>query len=70
VRGSRRGEVEFFFKLNRRIMHQQIIERDPALFEETSLEQFPVVAPGGRIENKMEAVGGVPSGSVAIPACT
>lgn len=28
--------------LNRRIMHQQIIERDPALFDETSLDEFLV----------------------------
>jgi hypothetical protein len=47
--------------LNRRIMHQQIIERDPRLFDEMSLDQFLVVAPGGRIENKVEAVGGVNS---------
>lgn len=45
--------------LNRRIMHQQIIERDPALFDETSLDGFLVVAPGGRVENKTEAMGGV-----------
>jgi hypothetical protein len=46
-------------ELNRRIMHQQIIERDPALFQEVSLDQFLVVAPGGRVENKAEAVAGV-----------
>jgi hypothetical protein len=46
-------------ELNRRIMHQQIIERDPGLFQERSLDQFLVVAPGGRIENKAEAVAGV-----------
>lgn len=45
--------------LNRRIMHQQIIERNSALFAETALDEFLVVAPGGRIENKTEAMGGV-----------
>lgn len=55
---SRASEI---IELNRRIMHEQIIERNPTLFEEVSLHQFLVVAPGGRIENKVEAVGGVNS---------
>ena len=46
-------------ELNRRIMHQQIIERDSGLFRETSLDQFLVIAPGGRIETKAEAIRGV-----------
>lgn len=45
--------------LNQRIMHQQIIERDAALFDESSLEQFLVVAPGGRIEDKTQSMRGV-----------
>lgn len=53
---SRAAEI---IELNRRIMHQQIIERDAALFDENSLEQFLVVAPGGRIEDKRQAMGGV-----------
>jgi hypothetical protein len=53
---SRASEI---IELNRRIMHQQIIERDAALFQEVSLEQFLVVGPGGRIEDKTAAVGGV-----------
>ena len=53
---SRAAEI---IELNRRIMHQQIIERDAALFDESSLEQFHVVAPGGRIEDKTQAMGGV-----------
>lgn len=48
-------------ELNRRIMHQQIIERDPSLFREVSLDQFLVVAPGGRVEDRAEAIGGVKS---------
>jgi len=46
-------------ELNRRIMHEQIIERNADLFAEHSLEQFLVVAPGGRIEDKAQAMGGV-----------
>ncbi|MEX2376182.1 MAG: nuclear transport factor 2 family protein [Dehalococcoidia bacterium] len=53
---ARASEV---IELNRRIMHAQIIERDADLFQEVSLEHFLVVAPGGRIENKAEAMGGV-----------
>lgn len=48
-------------ELNRRIMHQQILERDSRLFQNVALEQFLVVAPGGRIENKTEAIEGVNS---------
>jgi predicted nucleic acid-binding protein len=46
-------------ELNRRIMQEQIIERDAQLFQDVALEQFLVVAPGGRVENKADAVGGV-----------
>ena len=46
-------------ELNSRIMHQQILARDPALFEGVALEQFLVVAPGGRIEDKATVVAGV-----------
>jgi hypothetical protein len=53
---SRAAEI---IELNRRIMHQQIIERDSGLFRETSLDQFLVVAPGGRIETRAEAIRGV-----------
>lgn len=53
---SRTSEL---IELNRRIMHEQIIERDPSLFQDISLAQFLVVAPGGRIETKDEAIHGV-----------
>lgn len=45
--------------LNSRVMHQQILARDPSLFQEVALDQFLVVAPGGRIEDKAMAVAGV-----------
>lgn len=59
---SRAQEV---IELNSRIMHQQILARDPSLFREVSLDQFLVVAPGGRIEDKEMAVAGVGSWDVA-----
>lgn len=46
-------------ELNSRIMHQQILARDPSLFQEVALDQFLVVAPGGRIEDKAMAAAGV-----------
>lgn len=51
--------------LNKRITHQQIIARDASLFREVALDQFLVVAPGGRIEDKAAAVAGVNSWEVA-----
>lgn len=46
-------------ELNSRIMYEQILARDPRLFEQIALEQFLVVAPGGRIEDKAMAAAGV-----------
>lgn len=51
--------------LNSRIMHQQILARDPTLFQQVALEQFLVVAPGGRIEDKATAAAGVGSWDAA-----
>lgn len=45
--------------LNRRMMHEQIVDRSAGLFQELALEQFLVVAPGGRVENREEAIRGV-----------
>ena len=57
--GAQDSRTSEIIELNRRIMHEQIIERDAELFQDVALEQFLVVAPGGRIENKAEAIGGV-----------
>lgn len=46
-------------ELNRRILQEQIVARDATLFQEVALEQFRVVAPGGRIEDKAQATRGV-----------
>lgn len=51
--------AQAIIELNSRIMHQQILARDPTLFQEVSLDQFLVVAPGGRVEDKAMAVAGV-----------
>lgn len=53
---SRTREI---IELNSRIMHQQILARDATLFKEVALEQFLVVAPGGRVEDKTMAAAGV-----------
>lgn len=54
------AEVEAaLVELNRQIMNNQIILRDPSLFNEVALDQFLVVAPGGRIETKAQSAAGV-----------
>ncbi|MGB0956803.1 MAG: nuclear transport factor 2 family protein, partial [Panacagrimonas sp.] len=45
--------------LNERLMQSLIVEKDPAFFSGLALEQFRVLAPGGLIENKAQAIDGV-----------
>lgn len=48
-------------ELNRRIAVQNIEEQNPALLQEVALNEFTVVAPGGRVENLSQAIAGVGS---------
>lgn len=57
--GAQDTRTQAVVELNSRIMHQQILARDATLFQEVALEQFLVVAPGGRIEDKAMAAAGV-----------
>lgn len=57
--GSDQDRVAEVVELNRRLLQQQIVERDPDLFNRIALDQFVVVAPGGRIENKAQSAAGV-----------
>lgn len=59
VAGQEDPRARAVIELNSRIMHQQILARDPSLFQEVALDQFLVVAPGGRIEDKAMAIAGV-----------
>ena len=51
--------------LNERLFRAQIIERDATLLDQVALPHFRVVAPGGLIENKAQAMAGVSAWDVA-----
>lgn len=46
-------------RLNEQMIQSQIVDRDPAFFERIAVEEFRVLAPGGLIENKKQAIAGV-----------
>ena len=46
-------------ELNARLFQAQIVERDAELLGQVALPQFRVLAPGGLIENKQQAMDGV-----------
>lgn len=48
-------------ELNRAILEALIVKRDATVFENVALDQFVVVAPGGKVEDKAQAVAGVAS---------
>lgn len=48
-------------ELNRAILRRMIEERDPELLRDVALDEFLVVAPGGRVENLSQAAAGVES---------
>lgn len=48
-------------ELNRAILESVIVKRDSTLFEEVALDQFVVVAPGGKVEDKGQSAAGVNS---------
>lgn len=56
---SQDARAREIIELNDRIMHQQILARDATLFQDVALEQFLVVAPDGRVEDKTMAAAGV-----------
>lgn len=58
LRAQQIDDAAAIIALNSRVLHQLILERDPTLFREVALEQFVVVAPGGRVENKEQSADG------------
>ena len=58
LRGQTAEEAELL-DLNARLFHAQIVERDAELLGQVALPQFRVLAPGGLIENKEQAMDGV-----------
>lgn len=47
--------------LNHKILHDLLVEGDASTLESHTLDDFLVIAPGGRVENKLQAVAGVSS---------
>ena len=58
LQGQTAEEVELL-ELNARLFQAQIVERDAELLGQVALPQFRVLAPGGLIENKQQAMDGV-----------
>ncbi len=55
-RAADRAEL---LRLNDKLAQSQIVDRDPAFFQSVAAEQFRVLAPGGLIENKEQAISGI-----------
>lgn len=45
--------------LNAELAHSQIVDRDPTFIAKVAVENFRVLAPGGLIENKEQAIAGL-----------
>lgn len=58
---STNPDAETIKQLNRDVVWALLVEQDTQPLEEIALDSFVVVAPGGRVENKSQAVAGVTS---------
>ena len=58
-------EVDELLRLSADIFFAQIVRRDTTLFSQTAVEEFRVLAPGGLIEDRAQAIQGVRSWDVA-----
>ena len=58
------SEEAELLRLNAALFHDQIIERNGELLDQVAYPQFRVLAPGGLIENKAEAIAGVTAWNV------
>ena len=67
--GQTAEEAELL-ELNARLFQAQIVERDAALLGQVALPQFRVLAPGGLIEDKQQAMDGVAAWDVVSIALT
>ncbi len=59
---SMRAEL---LKLNADLSHSMIVERDKTLFEAVAVDDFKVLAPGGVVESKGQAVRGLSAWDVS-----
>lgn len=62
--GDRAADRERLLQLNEQLVRTQIIERDATFFDEIAVDEFRVLAPGGMIESKEQAIAGVTAWNV------
>lgn len=53
------ADEQLLLELNERLARSQIVDRDPAVLTETALDELRILAPGGLIEGKREAIAGL-----------
>lgn len=58
---SRDTDIEKIKQLNRDALWALLVEQDPEPLDRLALDNFIVIAPGGRVENKQQAIAGVAS---------
>ncbi len=58
-RGDRGADRARLLQLDEQLVRTQIIERDATLFDDIAVDGFRVLAPGGMIESKQQAIAGV-----------
>lgn len=55
------SDEETILQINRKVMEDLLVNADPGALDDVALEEFLVVAPGGRVETKEQAIAGVGS---------
>lgn len=53
------SNIDQILELNSELSRSMIVDRDKALFEDTAVDSFQVLAPGGVVENKQVAIRGL-----------
>ncbi len=61
---AQESEEAELLRLNAALFRSQIVERDGQLLDQVAYPQFRVLAPGGLIENKAQAIAGVAAWNV------
>lgn len=65
AQAGRDDDAEMIKQLNREIIEALMLENDPAPLQKAALDQYLVIAPGGRVETKAQAVAGADALDVA-----
>lgn len=53
------SDMQALIDLNERLSRTMIVDRDPTLFETVAVAEFQVLAPGGVVEDKAQAIRGL-----------